>query len=567
MPETVVADTVMESFVIEGGRPLSGSIRATGNKNAALPIIAASLLTEEPVTLTNVPAIRDVETMLELVADLGVQVEHREGGVVRIVAEDVKKTELDAELCARIRASILLAGPLVARWGEAVVPPPGGDVIGRRRLDTHIHALARLGAEITADRRLHMKASGLVGTQVILDEASVTGTENAVMAAALAVGETTIVNAACEPHVQDLCRFLVALGARIDGIGSNVLIVRGVDRLSGGEWRICPDHIEVASFVGLGAVTEGEMVIEDVVPEHMVGVWHGFERLGVTWHADGSSVRVPGKPGARHPGRPRRSDPEDRGRPVAGVSRRPDLDRARRGDAGSGHRPDLREDVREQALLRGQARDDGRADHLVRSAPRGRERADATVRRADGEPGHPRGDGDADRRPLRGGALDDREHRPDRPRLRTNRRAPARARREHRKGGRMSDKRAVRTENAPAPFQGAPYSQGIVAGDLVFVSGQLGIDPAQGQVVDGGIVEQTEQVMKNLSAILEEAGCSLDDVVMTSIFLIELQDFQAMNEVYARHLREPYPARATVEIAALPSGARIEVAVVARRPG
>jgi UDP-N-acetylglucosamine 1-carboxyvinyltransferase len=294
VPETVVADTVMESFVIEGGRPLRGSIRATGNKNAALPIVAASLLTEEPVTLRNVPAIRDVEAMLELVSDLGVEVERLGDGVVRIVAEDVKKTELDAELCTRIRASILLAGPLVARWGEAVVPPPGGDVIGRRRLDTHIHALARLGAEITADRRLHMKANGLVGTQVFLDEASVTGTENAVMAAALAAGETTIVNAACEPHVQDLCRFLVSLGARIDGIGSNVLVVHGVDRLGGGEWRVCPDHIEVASFVGLGAVTEGELVIEDVVPEHMVGVWHGFERLGVEWHAEGSSVRVPG---------------------------------------------------------------------------------------------------------------------------------------------------------------------------------------------------------------------------------------------------------------------------------
>jgi UDP-N-acetylglucosamine 1-carboxyvinyltransferase len=294
VPETVVADTLMESFVIEGGRPLRGSIRATGNKNAALPIIAASLLTEEPVTLRNVPAIRDVESMLELVSDLGVEVERLGDGVVRIVAEDVKKTELDAELCTRIRASILLAGPLVARWGEAVVPPPGGDVIGRRRLDTHIHALARLGAEITADRRLHMKANGLVGTQVFLDEASVTGTENAVMAASLAAGETTIVNAACEPHVQDLCRFLVSLGARIDGIGSNVLVVHGVDRLGGGEWRVCPDHIEVASFVGLGAVTEGELVIEDVVPEHMVGVWHGFERLGVEWHAEGSSVRVPG---------------------------------------------------------------------------------------------------------------------------------------------------------------------------------------------------------------------------------------------------------------------------------
>jgi UDP-N-acetylglucosamine 1-carboxyvinyltransferase len=295
VPETLVADTLMESFVIEGGRPLHGSIRAAGNKNAALPIVAAALLTEEPVTLTNVPAIRDVETMLELVADLGVEVEDAGEGVVRIVAEDVRKHELDAELCTRIRASILLAAPLLARWGEAIVPPPGGDVIGRRRLDTHIHAFRRLGADIQANRRLHMQAKRLVGTQVFLDEASVTGTENAVMAAALAEGETTIVNAACEPHVQDLCRFLVSLGARIEGIGSNVLTIQGVDRLAGGEWRICPDHIEVASFVGLGAVTEGELVIEDVVPEHMVGVRHGLERLGVEWHADGSSVRVPGK--------------------------------------------------------------------------------------------------------------------------------------------------------------------------------------------------------------------------------------------------------------------------------
>jgi UDP-N-acetylglucosamine 1-carboxyvinyltransferase len=295
VPETVVADTLMESFIIEGGRPLHGSVRVAGNKNAALPIIAAALLTDEPVTLRNVPAIKDVATMLELVADLGVEVDAQGGGVVRLVAEDIRKTELDADLCTRIRASILLAGPLVARWGEAIVPPPGGDVIGRRRLDTHIHALARLGAEITADRRLHLKAKGLVGAHVFLDEASVTGTENAVMAATLAEGETTIVNAACEPHVQDLCHFLVSLGARIEGIGSNVLTIHGVDRLGGGDWRICPDHIEVASFVGLGAVTEGEIVIEDVVPEHMVGVWHGFERLGLEWQAEGDSVRVPGK--------------------------------------------------------------------------------------------------------------------------------------------------------------------------------------------------------------------------------------------------------------------------------
>jgi UDP-N-acetylglucosamine 1-carboxyvinyltransferase len=290
---TLVSDPVMDTFAIEGGQPLRGSVRVAGNKNAALPIIAACLLTDEPVTLTNVPAITDVETMLELVADLGVEIERGARGEIRIHAAEPPKHELDEALCSRIRASILLAGPLLARCGEAVVPPPGGDVIGRRRLDTHIHAFRRLGAEVVANRRFHMRARALVGAHVFLDEASVTGTENALMAAVLAQGETVIANAACEPHVQDLCRFLAALGADIEGIGSNVLRVRGVSRLRGGEWRICPDHIEVASFIGLGAVTPGEIVIDDVVPEHLVAIWPGFERLGVRWETDGSSIRVP----------------------------------------------------------------------------------------------------------------------------------------------------------------------------------------------------------------------------------------------------------------------------------
>jgi UDP-N-acetylglucosamine 1-carboxyvinyltransferase len=295
MPETLVSDTLAEAFVIEGGRPLDGSVRVAGNKNAALPIIAGALLTDEPVTLSNVPAIRDVETMLELVADLGVDVDSTGDGQVRIHAAELRKHELDEELCTRIRASILLAGPLLARWGEAIVPPPGGDVIGRRRLDTHIHALTQLGADIQVNRRFHMRAARLAGASLFLDEASVTGTGNAVMAAALAQGETIIGNAACEPHVQDLCRFLVALGADIEGIGSNVLRVRGIDRLRGGEWRICPDHIEVASFIGLGAITDGEIVIEDVVPEHLAAVWPSFERLGVSCRVEGRSIRVPGR--------------------------------------------------------------------------------------------------------------------------------------------------------------------------------------------------------------------------------------------------------------------------------
>jgi UDP-N-acetylglucosamine 1-carboxyvinyltransferase len=293
MSQALVSHSVVESFVIEGGRPLAGTVRAAGNKNAALPIVAACLLTGEPVTLTNVPAILDVETMLELVANTGASVERLGPGEVRIHAAGQLEVQLDEELCRRIRASILLSGPLLARCGAAIVPPPGGDVIGRRRLDTHIHALAQLGAEITVDRRYEMRTGGLVGAPVFLDEASVTGTENAVMAAVLAEGETVILNAASEPHVQDLCRFLVTLGASIQGIGSNVLRISGVDGLGGGEWRICPDHIEVASFIGLAAVTGGEIVVDDVVPEDLLAIEPGFDRLGVRWQVEGRSVRVP----------------------------------------------------------------------------------------------------------------------------------------------------------------------------------------------------------------------------------------------------------------------------------
>jgi UDP-N-acetylglucosamine 1-carboxyvinyltransferase len=295
IPQTLISDGLMESFVIEGGRPLTGIVRAAGNKNAALPIVAACLLTAESVTLRNVPAITDVETMLELVADLGVDVEHCGAGEVRIHAASVPKHELDEELCRRIRASILLAGPLLARVGEAIVPPPGGDVIGRRRLDTHIDAFERLGAEVHANRRYVMRTDGLVGGNLFLDEASVTGTENAVMAAVLARGETVIGNAASEPHVQDLCHFLVSLGADIEGIESNVLKIRGVEALHGGDWRICPDHIEVASFMGLGAITEGEIVIEGANPAHLSAIAPGFERLGMRWAVEGTSVRVPGR--------------------------------------------------------------------------------------------------------------------------------------------------------------------------------------------------------------------------------------------------------------------------------
>jgi UDP-N-acetylglucosamine 1-carboxyvinyltransferase len=289
----VLGDTLMESYVIEGGIPLSGRVSAAGNKNGALPILAACLLTEEPVELANVPRIRDVETMLELMVDLGVDVEWLGPNEVRVQAAEVRKTELDEELCTRIRASILLAGPLLARCGRAIVPPPGGDVIGRRRLDTHIDAFRLLGADIHANRRFDMRADVLVGCNIFLDEASVTGSENAIMAAVRARGETVLGNVACEPHVQDLCRFLVSLGARIHGIGSNVLRIEGVDRLSGGSYRIGPDHIEVASFIGLAAVTRGEITIDSTRPDDLVAITPIFERLGVRVEIQGDTVRVP----------------------------------------------------------------------------------------------------------------------------------------------------------------------------------------------------------------------------------------------------------------------------------
>jgi UDP-N-acetylglucosamine 1-carboxyvinyltransferase len=291
---TAVRNALAESFVIEGCQPLSGRIRAAGNKNGALPILAASILTDEPVLLSNVPRIRDVETMLELVAQLGADAEWVGANEVRVHAAALSSVALDEELSSRIRASFLLAGPLLARVGTASVPPPGGDVIGRRRLDPHIHALAELGAEIEINGRYEMQTRGLRGTPIFLDEASVMATENTVMAASISPGETTISNAACEPHVQDLCRFLVSLGAEIEGIGSNVLRVRGVGKLHGGEWEIAPEHIEVASFIGLAAVTGGEVVIDGVVPEDLAPILPAFARLGVRVEVEGSSVRVPG---------------------------------------------------------------------------------------------------------------------------------------------------------------------------------------------------------------------------------------------------------------------------------
>ncbi|MFN2472111.1 MAG: UDP-N-acetylglucosamine 1-carboxyvinyltransferase [Gaiellaceae bacterium] len=292
MTSTAVQPSLVESFVIEGGHPLAGRIKAEGNKNGVLPILAACLLAEEPVLLHNVPRILDVQTMLDLLCDLGAEADWVGANDVRVCAPDLPSHEVGEELASRIRASFLLAGPLLARVGRATVPPPGGDVIGRRRLDPHIHAFAALGAEISVGERYELRAPRLQGAHIHLDEASVMATENVLMAATLTPGRTTISNAACEPHVQDLCRFLVGLGAEIEGIGSNVVHVTGVERLRGGEHRIAADHIEVGSFIGMAAITGGELTIEDAVPEDLIPILPVFERLGVVVEVEGTSVRV-----------------------------------------------------------------------------------------------------------------------------------------------------------------------------------------------------------------------------------------------------------------------------------
>src|ERR671931_1183108 len=293
MSQTAVIGHAAEAFVIEGGQALHGRIQAAGNKNGALPILAACLLTSEPVELRNVPRIADVQTMIDLLNDVGADAEWTGANDVRVHAADLAKQELDDELASRMRASFLLAGPLLARLGAVSVPPPGGDVIGRRRLDPHIHAFGELGAHIEIGRRYEMRGGAMRGKHVFLDEASVMATENAVMVAALTPGETVIGNAACEPHVQDLCRFLGSLGARIHGIESNVLRIDGVDTLGGGEWEIGPDHIEVGTFIGLAAITGSDVTIDGVKHADLVSILQAFEKLGVEVEEGDGFVRVP----------------------------------------------------------------------------------------------------------------------------------------------------------------------------------------------------------------------------------------------------------------------------------
>lgn len=283
----------MDKFIIEGGVPLSGEVTPAGNKNAALPLLAACLLTKEPVVLHNVPHIKDVLVMRKLIESLGAQVEDLDDTTWRITSRELRPADLDPDICRRIRASILIAGPLAARIGEFKLPPPGGDVIGRRRLDTHILALRALGVDVKYERGFSFQNDQLRGADFLMDEASVTATENAIMAAVTAEGDTVIRNAASEPHVQELCYFLNELGAQIEEIGSNTLRIHGVSNLHGGEFTIGPDYLEVISFVGAAAVTHGSVRIKNAGVNNLGMIAHVFDRLGVKWNVEGEDLIVP----------------------------------------------------------------------------------------------------------------------------------------------------------------------------------------------------------------------------------------------------------------------------------
>ncbi len=338
----------MEKFVIEGGVPLSGELTVAGNKNAALPILAACLLTEEEVLLHRVPRIRDTEAQIALLENLGVTVEWVGDNSVKLCAAGVSDPVVDEELSSQIRASFLLAGPLLARFGAAKMPPPGGDFIGRRRLDAHLDAFTDLGARVDGSRWIELSApTGLCACEIFMDEPSVMGTENALMAAALTPGQTTISNAASEPHVQDLARLLTLMGAEVEGVGSNVMIVNGQTALGGAEFTICPDHIEVGSFMALAAATGGELRIRDAGPRDLRNVRRQFRRLGLQLRGRGGGRDRPRRAEAGDRTGPRRRDPEDRGRPLARLPGRPHLDRPRPRHPGRRRDPDLREDVRE----------------------------------------------------------------------------------------------------------------------------------------------------------------------------------------------------------------------------
>ena len=289
----IEGNQAVAKFIIKGGKPIGGTFHPRGNKNAVLPMLAGCLLTDQPLTLHNVPLINDVRVMLRLLESIGVEVALN-NHTVTLCAKRLRTTELDQELCSKVRTSILLAGPLTARHGGAVIYPPGGDVIGRRRLDTHFYGLRSLGAEITTDSAYRFKAGPLSAWPMVFDEASVTATENIMMAATLASGTSTIYNAACEPHVQDLARLLNEMGADISGVGTNNLTINGVKNLHGAEYTVQPDYIEVGSYIAASVVTGGALTIPNAgEPRTLQVMQRTFSKLGVEWARDGRDLVVP----------------------------------------------------------------------------------------------------------------------------------------------------------------------------------------------------------------------------------------------------------------------------------
>jgi len=282
----------MAEFIIRGGKRISGRHKTPGNKNAALPMLAACVLTDQPVTLQNVPLIQDVRTMLDILTELGADVALH-GHTVTVCCAGLRKRRLDADLCRKVRSSILFAGPMAARYGKVTVSPPGGDVIGRRRIDTHLDGLTQLGITVEAEGNYVFKRETLKASDILLDEASVTGTENILMAAVLAPGRTTIYNAACEPHVQDLCHMLCKMGAVIGGIGTNYLTIEGVERLEGVRHRVAPDYVEAASFIAAAALTGGDLQVDGIVPADFAIIGKHFGRLGITWELGEKTLRIP----------------------------------------------------------------------------------------------------------------------------------------------------------------------------------------------------------------------------------------------------------------------------------
>lgn len=290
----------MNAFEINGGKPLRGEIVPQGAKNEALQVISAVLLTEEQVIISNVPDIKDVNKLIELLGDLGVSIEHQKKDTYAFRAKDI---DLDFFMSEQfkakggsLRGSIMIVGPLLARFGKASIPKPGGDKIGRRRLDTHFLGFEKLGAEFnynSATNFFNVDASHLKGSYILLDEASVTGTANVIMAAVLAKGTTTIYNAACEPYIQQLCKMLNRMGAKISGIGSNLLSIEGVKKLGGTEHRLLPDMIEIGSFIGLAAMTGSEITIKDVHYKELGIIPDVFKRLGINLELRGDDIYIP----------------------------------------------------------------------------------------------------------------------------------------------------------------------------------------------------------------------------------------------------------------------------------